>query len=268
MHAGSFSAIASSSRALVAIVTVVAGAHALAQSASQEHPGQFSQADIVSGSRLYSEQCTTCHGATGNAVGNVDLRRGRFRNASSDEDLKRLIANGIPNTAMPPFKFSDAELNAVVAYVRSGLDVTGRAPMVGNADRGRSLFTGKGQCSSCHGVGGAGAAGAAPDLSDVATIRTAQSLHQSLLDPSSVMMPINRPVRLVTRSGQTIRGRRLNEDTYSIQLINEQGRLQSVAKADLREYEIMQVSPMPSYRGKLTSEEIADLVAYLQSLRG
>jgi hypothetical protein len=51
-------------------------------------------------------------------------------------------------------------------------------------------------------------------------------------------------------------------------LINEQGRLQTVAKADLREYEIVQVSPMPSYRGKLTSEEIADLVAYLQSLRG
>jgi putative heme-binding domain-containing protein len=254
--------------ALVASVGLLAGAHVLAQSAGQEHPGQYAQADIVNGSRLYGEQCSTCHGAAGNAVGNVDLRRGRFRSASSDEDLKRVIASGIPNTAMPAFKFSDAELNAIVAYVRSGLDVNGRALMVGNAGRGRALFTGKAGCTSCHRAEGVGATGAAPDLSDVAAIRTPQSLHQSLLDPSSVMMPINRPVRIVTRSGQTIRGRRLNEDTYSIQVINEQGRLQSVAKADVREYEILKVSPMPSYRDKLSSEEIADLVAYLQSLRG
>jgi mono/diheme cytochrome c family protein len=82
------------------------------------------------------------------------------------------------------------------------------------------------------------------------------------------MMPINRPVRLVTQKGQTIRGRRLNEDTYSVQLINEQGRLQTFLKADLREYEIVQVSPMPSYSKTLTPDEIADLVAYLLSLRG
>jgi putative heme-binding domain-containing protein len=235
---------------------------------NEEHPGQYPQADIVNGSRLYGEQCVTCHGATGNAVGNVDLRRGRFRNASSDEDLKKVIASGVPNTAMPAFKLSDAELNGLVAYIRSGLDVKARALMVGNADRGKALFSGKGQCTSCHRVNGEGAIGPAPDLSDVAASRTAQSLHQSLVDPTSAMMPINRPVRIVTRTGQTIRGRRLNEDTYSIQVINEKGTLQSVLKSDVKEYEIIKASPMPSYRDKLTSGEIADLVAYLQSLRG
>jgi mono/diheme cytochrome c family protein len=82
------------------------------------------------------------------------------------------------------------------------------------------------------------------------------------------MMPINRPVRIVTRDGRTIRGRRLNEDTYSIQLVDEQGRLQSIMKSDLREYEVLRVSPMPSYKDKLTTDEIADVVAYLLTLRG
>lgn len=253
-------------RALVVVTILWAGAQG--QSTSQEHPGQYAPADIVNGSRLYGEQCATCHGPTGNAVGGVDLRRGRFRTAASDEDLKRVIASGIPDTAMPAFKLNAAELTGIVAFIRSGLDVNGRAAVIGDPRRGRGLFDGKGQCASCHRVNAAGPVGIAPDLSDVGSARTALSLHQSLVDPSSVMMPINRPVRLVTQKGQTIRGRRLNEDTYSVQLINEQGRLQTFLKADLREYEIVQVSPMPSYSKTLTPDEIADLVAYLLSLRG
>ena len=35
------------------------------------------------------------------------------------------------------------------------------------------------------------------------------------------MMPINRPVRIVTKDGRTITGRRLNEDTYTVQLIDD-----------------------------------------------
>ena len=82
------------------------------------------------------------------------------------------------------------------------------------------------------------------------------------------MMPINRPVRAVTRDGKTINGRRLNEDTYTVQLIDDQERLVSLVKADLREYTILTSSPMPSYRDQLTANEIADIVAYLLSLKG
>jgi putative heme-binding domain-containing protein len=254
--------------ALAAVLILGAGAHALAQNSPQEHPGQYSQADIVNGSTLYREQCTTCHGAQGNAVGNVDLRRGQFRHASSDEDLKQLLVNGIPNTPMPPFKFTDAELNSIVAFIRSGLDANARAAKVGDAARGREIFTGKGQCQTCHRVNGAGPLGLAPDLSDVGSQRTSLSLQLSVLEPSSAMMPINRPVRLVTRDGKTIRGRRLNLDTYSVQILDETGQLRSFLRDDLKEYEVLESSPMPSYQGKLTTEEVADLVAYLLSLRG
>ena len=82
------------------------------------------------------------------------------------------------------------------------------------------------------------------------------------------MMPINRPIRAVTRDGRTINGRRLNEDTYTVQLIDDQERLVSLTKADLREYTILTTSPMPSFKTTLTGDEIADVMAYLLSLKG
>jgi len=82
------------------------------------------------------------------------------------------------------------------------------------------------------------------------------------------MLPANRPVRAVTLDGKVITGRRLNEDTYTVQLIDEQERLLSLSKANLREFTVLKSTPMPSYKDKFSSQELADLEAYLLSLRG
>jgi hypothetical protein len=82
------------------------------------------------------------------------------------------------------------------------------------------------------------------------------------------MLPANRPVRAVTRDGRTIRGRRVNEDSYTIQLIDEQSRLVSLIKADLRSFEVVPTSSMPSFQNTLTADERADVIAYLLSLKG
>ena len=127
--------------------------------------------------------------------------------------------------------------------------------------------TARAPAPSCHRIGAAGSR-VAPNLSDIGAARSAGSLQRSLLDPTSQMMPINRPVRVVTKDGTIINGRRLNEDTYSLQIIDERERLHSLVKADLREYTISTTSPMPSYKGTLSDEEIADVLAYLLSLKG
>jgi cytochrome c oxidase cbb3-type subunit III len=235
--------------------------------AAQDHAGQYSQADIERGSRLYGANCAFCHGAAGDAVSNVDLRSGKFRRAVSDEDLGRLIVAGVPGTAMPPHKFQDAELTGIVAYIRSIRDLHTVAVAVGDARRGKELFTGKGVCMSCHRVNGQGSR-LAPDLSDVGMIRSANALHESLLDPTASMRPMNRSVRAVTKDGKTITGRRLNEDTYAVQLIDTQERLVSLDKTDLKEYAVIKISPMPSYQGKFSAQELADVVAYLLTLNG
>jgi putative heme-binding domain-containing protein len=107
-----------------------------------------------------------------------------------------------------------------------------------------------------------------PDLSDVGSLRTANALEQSIVAPNDVILPQHRFVRLTMKDGTVISGRRLNEDTYSIEVIDAKERLVSVSRADVREYTLLQTSPMPSYQGKLSTPEIADLVAYLLSLKG
>jgi putative heme-binding domain-containing protein len=238
-----------------------------AQQNPQEHPGQYSQADVEAGSRLYSAQCQQCHGLTGDQVAGIDLRRGQFRRASSDEDLARVIATGVPGTAMPPFALQPPEIISVIAFIRAGFDPAGTAVKVGNAARGRQVFEGKGTCTSCHRVNGRGPR-VAPDLSDVGAARSPGSLQRSLLDPSSQMMPINRPVRIVTKDGKTITGRRLNEDTFTVQVIDEQERLVSLEKSTIKSMTVETRSTMPAFAGKLTEDEISDVIAYLLTLRG
>ena len=132
--------------------------------------------------------------------------------------------------------------------------------------RGRAIFEGKGTCGACHRVSGRGPR-AAPDLSDIGVARAPAALERSVRDPSSAMLPINRPVRIVTKEGKTIRGRRLNEDTHTVQIIDEEEQLRSIAKRDLRTFEVETKSSMPAYGDRLTKDEIADVVAYLLTLR-
>jgi len=245
-----------------AALTCLAGTALIAQ----EHFGQYSQIDVETGFNLYNANCITCHGANGDSVSGVNLRGGQFRRVASDSDLNRLIQTGVPGTAMPPGRYSTGELAALVAYIRSMHDYDTR-PSKGDARRGQTIFEGKGGCVSCHRVKGNGSL-AAPDLSDIGAIRTPDALIQSLIDPSESMIPINRPVRAVLRDGSVISGRRLNEDTYTVQLINSEQRLVSLTKADLREYTILKTSSMPSFNGKLSATELDDLVAYLRTLKG
>jgi len=229
--------------------------------------GDYTPADIAYGARLYDAQCTTCHGANGEGVGGVNLRSGRFRNAATDQDLARVVSNGIPNSGMLGFKFDAAELTGIIAFLRNMNNVDRDAVKLGDAARGRTVFDGKGGCKRCHRVGADGPR-TAPDLTDVGAVRSAGSLLRSLTEPSSQMMPINRPVRAVTRDGTVITGRRLNEDTYTVQLIDDREQLVSLDKATLREYTIATTSPMPSYKNTLSNDEMADLVAYLLTLKG
>ncbi|MEE8146789.1 MAG: c-type cytochrome [Longimicrobiales bacterium] len=247
-----------------ALVPLVAGSQrVLAQDSFADH--RYTSEAIEAGSRVYVADCALCHGANGDGVDGVDIRRGVFRNARSDEDLRRVITAGVDNGRMPAFDLRPADLEGVIAYIRAGFDPSGVAVKVGDAARGQALFEGTGDCASCHRVHGRGPR-TAPDLSEIGLVRTPAVLQRTLLDPSAALLPINRPVRAVTRSGETIRGRRLNEDTYTVQLIDSEERLRSLVKADLVEYEVSQTPVMEPTT--LSADEVADLIGYLLSLRG
>jgi len=197
----------------------------------------------------------------------VNFRAGVFKRVVTDNDLRATITNGVPGTAMQPFAFGPGELTAVVSYLRNMNKFDARSAVLGDASRGRALFEGAGNCSSCHAVNGKGPR-VAPDLGEIGLLRTPDLIHRTLLDPPGTMLPVNRAVRAVTKDGKVISGRRLNEDTYTVQIMDDQEHLVSLSKADLHELTVLKTTPMPSYKDKFKPQEMADLEAYLLSLKG
>ena len=122
-------------------------------------------------------------------------------------------------------------------------------------------------CLSCHRVGETGS-DVGPYLDNVGAHRSPELLHASLVSPNKEVLPENRTVRLVASDGKTVTGRLLNQDGFSVQLIDSSSQLRSFEKSDLRELTIVTTNPMPSYADKLSAEDLTDLVRYLSSLKG
>ena len=237
----------------------------IGQGHAQDH-AEYEPADIEYGRGVYLEQCASCHGEDGDGVAGVDLRSGRLRRAALDRELIQVIRSGIPGTGMLAFDLDTAEMTGIVAYLRNmtyEVDVAS----LGDAARGRAIFEGGGDCLSCHRLQGRGLR-TGPDLTRIGAVRPLSALRRSLLDPTGTMRPIDRPVELVTADGARITGRRLNEDTYTVQILDDDSRLRSFDKADLREFRVIERSPMPAYGERLDPAELADLLAYLVSLKG
>jgi putative heme-binding domain-containing protein len=218
------------------------------------------------GLQLYRANCYVCHGENGDTVTGVNFRAG-IRRASTDEEVARIISGGIPGTGMPPTNLTEPQRRALVTYLRSMNASTGGGKAPGDVARGLAIFNGKAGCAGCHRAEGRGSH-FGPDLSDIGATRKADYLERSILEPNETIAPQNRLVKIVTKQGATVTGRRLNEDTHTIQLIDEKDRLVSVSKSDLREYTLLKTSPMPSYQAKLNAQEVADVVSYLLSLKG
>jgi putative heme-binding domain-containing protein len=227
----------------------------------------FTPIDVEDGGRLYRANCSICHGAQGDGVAGIDLGHGKFRRAKSDDDVASIIRTGIAGTAMPPNTFSDFQSLTIVAYLRSIAAATATTTSGGDPSRGKVIYEGKGGCASCHRIRGVGAR-TGPDLSDIGNLRLAGELERSVTDPDAEILAQNRHFRAVTKAGATVTGTLLNEDKYSVQLLDSNDRLVSLKRANLRESAFVEKSSMPSSKGKLNQQELSDLVSYLVSLKG
>jgi mono/diheme cytochrome c family protein len=274
--------------ALFALAFVCALIVATGAPRAQQH--SYSQQEIDAGRALYEGNCGRCHNDDGAGVTGVELFK-QIRRAISDEDIAKLIQAGIPGTSMPPHQFTTQQAMNVVAYLRSMVGAspaantaanTGRGSgLVGDVARGKTIFEGNGGCVSCHTVDGTGGK-SGPDLGPPAPRAggpgggrggrgglppTPAALERSILEPDADVAVPYRVFQVVTKSGQTTRGTLLNQDTFSIQMRDQAGELRAFQKSDLKDHGF-QPSPMPSYRGRLAPQEVADVVAYLLSLRG
>jgi len=225
-------------------------------------------ADVKNGQQLFMTQCSRCHGPKGEGGRGAVLAQPRLRHAPDDESLFVVIRDGIKGTEMPAgYAVDTRETWQLAAYIRS-LGRMAPETVPGDPKRGQELYRTKGHCSQCHIISGQGGS-LGPELTEIASRRSAAHLRAAVLDPESELPEEFLQLRLVNKEGRSITGVRLNEDTFTIQVIDLNGGLHSFFKDDLKELRRdTGKSPMPSFRGVFSATEVDDLVAYLASLRG
>ena len=248
---------------------------ALAAIASAATSGAFAQSftQAAPGKQLFDAQCVDCHGVNGTGDEAPAINHPL---SMDDAALHKVIADGTPDGRMPRVRrMTEEEVDQLVAYVR----VLGRGPqtpVTGNADRGRAIYA-RLDCATCHVIGGQGGV-LGPDLTRVGQMRAVNYLKQVVLEPGKVKpkgstgILLNGfseylPVSVVEQNGREVRGIRVNEDSFTIQVRDQTGKLYSFRKTDVQNVDKQfGRSLMPGYKDKLSAAETDDLVAYLASL--
>lgn len=223
-----------------------------------------SEADVEAGRAAFASRCVTCHGADGRGDRGPDLTREVYRHGNSDRAIFMNILSGIPGTGMPSVRLSDKEMWQIVAFVRS-LRQPAEAAETGDPGAGRELYA-RHDCGRCHFIDGRGGR-LGPDLSTIGWSRSPVHLRASIVDPGGDIEEDYRQVRVVGADGARTQGVLLNEDVYSIQMLDAAGRLRAFSKSDVQDIERPAASLMPSFDARLDERELDDLVAYLSSLR-
>jgi len=241
-------------------------APASAQTATPRRAVPATQA-IAAGKTLFDSQCAWCHGAGGDGGTGPNLH-GRLRHATDYASIVDIVTNGIPGTEMPSFRtpLTARHIGQIASYVQS-LGRTRGAAIAGNAEHGAALYRTNG-CATCHTIAGAGGV-LGPELTTIGATRGGPYLRDAIVKPAAAHPPGYLVVRAVDRDGREVRGIRVNEDVFWIQLRDAGGNVHVLEKARLATVERqLDASLMPSYAARVTGTDLDDLVAYLASLRG
>jgi cytochrome c oxidase cbb3-type subunit III len=261
------------------LLAFVAAAFALRAQDKNPFAGDAKAAKL--GEFQFRANCAFCHGlgARGGGRG-PDLTRAQKRHGNSDADLFRTINEGVPGTAMPPngatqqgVGMTEEEIWQVISYIRS-VQVKAPAQPLGNAAHGKELFYGTAGCSMCHMVQGKGGR-FGPDLSTTGSARSTDYLVESVRYPSrrlaqgisEAMKEFSQEyetVTVVTADGTKYLGVVLNEDHFTLQMMDTRENLHLFEKEKLKSYEKSRESLMTAYDQKMLSDkELQDIVAYL-----
>ncbi|HEY6768178.1 MAG TPA: c-type cytochrome [Candidatus Sulfotelmatobacter sp.] len=225
--------------------------------------------------------CALCHGLGAHGGGRgPDLTRAQKKHGHSDAEMFQVISNGIPGTAMPAngtngqgVGMTDDEIRQIIAYIRS-VEVKAPVHPVGDADRGKNLFYGEANCSLCHMVEGKGGR-VGPELTAIGGSRTREAIVESVRNPSRRLawglteatkeFPQEyESVTAVTADGKEIKGVTLNEDSFSLQIMDGGEQIHLLDKSQLRSFQKSRKSMMPAYdAGLLNDQDLNDIVAYL-----
>jgi len=264
---------------IVIMVMVVAIAPTLA--ADDRNPYVGDPKAAKAGEYEFRINCALCHGLGAHGGGRgPDLTRTQKKHAHSDAEMFQVISNGIPGTVMPAngtngqgVGMTDEEIWQIVTYIRS-VEVRASANPAGNAAHGKEVFYGDANCSLCHMIEGKGGR-VGPDLTAVGGSRTRAAIIDSVRNPSRRLawgltestkeFPQEyETITVVTADGKQIKGVALNEDNFSVQMIDASEQIYLLEKDKLRSFHKSRESFMPQYNSNVLSDkDLEDIIAYL-----
>jgi len=208
---------------------------------------------------------------------------------SSDPEIAKLFVNSIATaqnvTGVPPFLFGNVIKRFPQDILPAANEVLGRIriaeqaklasldkllPLVGTGDilRGKNIFFAeKSKCAACHRVGERGSR-IGPDLTTIGANRAGHDLLESIVLPSSTIVRDFEPYNIVTNDGRVLAGLIVRQNAASVTIQQQTGDPITLPRKDIDEMVAGTVSIMPNGLDKaLTESELADVIAYLLSLR-
>lgn len=226
---------------------------------------------IEQGREIFNHNCPVCHGLNGaGSDRGPALGAGRNYSRRKDQAIFDAIQSGISGTNMPPSGLQPMDIWKVVAYIRSLRATASEAFVPGDAAHGEKVFWSKGRCGECHMIRGQGGI-LGPDLSNIGGEQPLSAIRNSLTKAKPQIPRGYQPVEVVTADGRRVSGIAKNDNNFSLQLLDSQGRLELFTREELREVIYGKQSLMPSdYEKTLTARELQDLLAFLsrQAIRG
>ena len=255
-------------RSVLTLVWVCLACDLLAvQELPAENPFRDDPAAVQAGMGLYRIRCADCHGVDGRGVRGPGLT-GVWASGRTDPGLYRTIVDGVPGTEMRPItRTRDEEVWKILAYLRTLATPPSTEPPRGDAGNGERLF--RENCAACHRVNAVGGR-LGPDLSRIGSSRSREALVKGIREGFEPRSDSGyAPVMLTTGNGRSVRGVTKNEDLFSIQIMEAEGRIQGFDKEGLQELEKPNESVMPVFGpDRLSDGELDDVVRYLETLRG
>jgi cytochrome c oxidase cbb3-type subunit 3 len=250
--------------AICLATAIIASSQAATKAASSAQP------NAMAGKQAFASTCGGCHGLDGKGGERAPNIADRSSvQGLSDVQISHIIENGIPGTGMPAFHaLSVPQVKSIVGYLRTLQGAKQTAALPGDPVRGKALFFGKAQCSSCHMVAGEGGF-IASDLSEYARSHDVDEIRNAIIDPAKSKNGAVSLVTATTHDGDELVGRVRNEDNFSLQLQTMDGVFHFLSKSDIQGVEPQAQPLMPSdYRSTLSAEGLNSIVGYLMSVAG
>jgi putative heme-binding domain-containing protein len=233
------------------------------------NPREMNPVTIAAGQKLFAATCSGCHGAHAEGGRGPNLADGTLIRRKDAQHLFGSIQKGVPGTDMPPFNLPDAQIWQLLTYIYSLSTPAAESRVPGDAETGKAIFFGRGNCSSCHMILGRGGF-LGPDLSNAGMAHSWNQLKQALLDPTSRSTTGYQGITVVPTSGPPITGIVKYNTNYSVAVQDAGGNLHLLPMHEVRKLIFRKGSLMPDdYPRRLTPAEIDDVVAFLsrQSVR-